>query len=82
MRDEKRLSEICVGEACRICEIFVAESLKKRLADLGVAPGAEILCVGISPLGDPRAYLLCDSIFAIRNGDAAKIGVIPCRVES
>ena len=75
MTDGKRLSEINVGECCRVREIDVRSRVGKRLADLGAARGVQISCVGASPLGDPRAYLLLGSIFAIRNGDAAEVGV-------
>ena len=82
MREEKRLSELRVGEACRICEVYAEGRLGRRLYDLGAVSGAEIACVGESPLGDPRAYLLLGSIFAIRNGDAAHIRVFPVRTEA
>ena len=75
MSDEKRLSEIGVGEVCRICKINTEERAGRRLADLGAVRGARVSCVGRSPLGDPRAYLLFGSIFAIRNRDAALIEV-------
>ena len=77
MREEKRLSELRVGEACRILEIYAEGRLGRRLSDLGAVAGAEISCVGVSPLGDPRAYLLLGSIFAIRNRDAALVRVAP-----
>ena len=75
MRDEKRLSEVGVGSSCRIIKINTAGQVGKRLADLGAGEGVAVSCVGISPLGDPRAYFLLGSIFAIRNCDAARIEV-------
>ena len=68
MSDEKRLSEIGVGEVCRICKINTEERAGRRLADLGAVRGARVSCVGRSPLGDPRAYLLFGSIFAVTKG--------------
>ena len=75
MWDEKRLCDARVGEVCRITEINVASQAGKRLADLGASRGAVIRCVGESPFGDPRAYLLLGGVFAIRNRDAALIEV-------
>ncbi len=47
----------------------------QRFEDLGIIPGTEIVCLMISPLGDPAAYLIRDALIAIRREDAAKIGV-------
>ena len=82
MKDEKRLSDISVGEVCRIKEVLAEGMMKIRFSDLGALPGAEISCVGVSPFGDPRAYLLLGGIFAIRNCDAAMIGVICDKVDT
>ena len=75
MSDEKRLYEAEIGVVYRISGVNTEGRVGKRLADLGAVKGARISCVGRSPFGDPRAYLLFGSIFAIRNCDAALIKV-------
>lgn len=47
----------------------------QRFEDLGIIPGTQIVCLMISPLGDPAAYLIRDALIAIRREDALKIGV-------
>ena len=48
-------------------------SMRRRLNDLGIIENTKITCVGESPLGDPRAYLIRGSIIALRNEDAKNI---------
>ena len=73
MAKVKKLTEIAVGEGARVFSLADGCAIKTRLADLGVIPGTEILCVGKSPLGDPRAYLIRGAVIAIRNRDARYI---------
>ena len=37
---------------------------RQRLADLGIVPGEEILCVRRTPFGGPRVFQLRDSLFS------------------
>ena len=39
----------------------------------GFLPGSEIACLLVSPLGDPRAYWICDTLIALRGRDARHI---------
>ncbi|MHC5201170.1 FeoA family protein [Myroides sp. LJL119] len=45
----------------------------QRFLDLGFVKGAEITIHNISPLGDPIAYRIYNTIISIRNQDAKKI---------
>ena len=49
--------------------------VRRRLLDLGLAPGTELRCVGSSPAGDPRAYRVRGSVIALRQKDAAAVRV-------
>ena len=49
--------------------------MRRRLQDLGLAEGREILCLGRSPLGDPAAYLICGAAIALRRADSRQIEV-------
>ena len=52
-------------------------TLGRRLADIGLAAGRWVTCVGHSPLGDPAAYEICGAVIAIRRADAACVLVYP-----
>ena len=51
-------------------------SERRRLMDLGVLPGVEIVAEGTSPLGDPTAYLVRGSVIALRRVQARCIHVV------
>lgn len=44
--------------------------------DIGLIEGTEVVCVGKSPCGDPRAYLIRGAIIALRDEDCKKIRVV------
>lgn len=46
---------------------------RRRLMDFGIVPGAKISIHMNSPLSDPKAYLVKDTIVALRKGQAEKI---------
>ncbi len=70
MDTEKRLNELSVGECGRVVGLVTEGSMRRRFLDIGIAPGTHVSCVGKSPFGDPRAYLIRGSIVAIRGRDA------------
>ena len=49
---------------------------RRRLMDLGVLPGVEIVAQGTSPLGDPTAYLVRGSVIALRRVQARGIHIV------
>lgn len=48
---------------------------RRRLLDLGILPGAEIENVMSSPLGDPVAYRVKNTVIALRNEQTVLIEV-------
>ncbi len=78
-RDTIPLSELKLGETAEIAflspAIFGLE--KRRLLDLGILPGTKITPELTSPLGDPRAYRVRDSLIALRREQAEHILVYP-----
>jgi len=44
--------------------------MRRRFLDVGLTPGAVVRCVGKSPLGDPRAYIVRGCEIAVRCRDA------------
>lgn len=49
---------------------------RRRLMDLGVLPGVEVTVEGTSPLGDPTAYRVRDTVIALRRVQARGIHVV------
>ena len=78
MKDSKdRLSRLGVGEECTVTGFdTTAEDKRQRLMDLGLIKGARVTCIGKSPFGNPKAYLIRGAIIAIRNFDAGAVRVV------
>lgn len=69
------LCDLTIGQSATIQELCVSVPVKQRLLELGFVPGATVTCVGQSPLGDPKAYLICGTVIALRHADSAGIFV-------
>lgn len=69
------LCNMKIGEKKEIGKLTCEGSIKRRLLDLGFVEGAEVVCIGRSPLGDPKAYLVRGAVIAIRSHDSKMIMV-------
>ena len=49
--------------------------MRRRLLDIGLIPGTRVECIGKSPGGDPKAFLIRGAVIAIRAEDADGIAV-------
>ena len=63
------------GEGGTVQQINTVGSMRRRLMDLGLIPGAAVVCVGRSPSGDPSAYSVCGAVIALRHTDAGTVTV-------
>ena len=75
MKRKNTLDELCVGECGRVGALLCSGSIRRRLLDVGLAPGTEVTCIGRSPFGDPSAYLVRGCQIAIRKSDAHGIAL-------
>lgn len=50
-------------------------NVRKRLLDLGFVKGAEVSVQNISPLGDPVAYYIHETLIALRKEDALMVHI-------
>ena len=69
------LNTIAVGERARVVAQSTCGSLRRRLLDIGLIEGTVVECVGKSPAGDPRAYLIRGAVIALRDEDCRKVAV-------
>ncbi len=75
MKREKRLSELACGEVGRVKNINFFGAERRRMLDVGICVGVPIRCVGISPSGALRAFLIRGCEVAIRDKDSCFIDV-------
>ena len=59
-----------------IKNIKSSEDIKRRLYDIGLIKDTKIKLLYVSPTKNIKAYLIRDSIIAIRNKDASLIKVV------
>lgn len=69
----KNLNSIDVGEYAEISELLTNGGMRRRLLDIGLTPDTRVECVGKSPAGDPKAFLIRGAVIAIRKEDCAQI---------
>lgn len=69
------LKELPLGTSGFVKKITTDESMQRRLWDLGFTRGTKVTAIQKSPSGDPVAYRVRGTIFAIRNKDAESIEI-------
>lgn len=69
------LSTIGIGSICQVVSLNLEGLLRRRILDLGMVPGTPVQCIRKSPAGDPVAYLVRDTLIALRSEDASQITV-------
>ena len=75
MEDARSLWQLAPGHRAWVGEISAQGELRRRLRDLGFVPGAQVECLGRSPLGDPAAYRVRGAVVALRRRDAQRIAL-------
>ncbi len=69
------LDMLKAGRTATITGIHSTNAERRRLFDLGILPGTKIESVMSSPLGDPVAYRIRNSVVALRREQASLIEV-------
>ena len=72
---EINLNDLPLYQNGVIKEIRCVGNTKRRLLDLGLVRGTNVMPVLVSPSKDPRAFCVRGSIIAIRKEDAMNIKV-------
>ncbi len=71
------LRRLRVGQTARIRSIEATGELGRRLRDMGLVPGTEIMVIGRAPLKDPVALRIKEFTLTLRNNEADHILVEP-----
>lgn len=69
----KRLSDLEVGDVGVIKCLPSDAGIKNKLMNIGVTVGTHVECIGESPLGDPKAFLIRGGVIALRFEDCFEI---------
>ena len=71
----RALSELQPGAKGKVVRITNTEGVRRRLLDMGVVLGAEVVVEGIAPLGDPMEIKVKGYRLSLRKNEAASIYV-------
>lgn len=69
------LNSIPIGGSAVILNIGNPPSMRRRLLDLGFIPGTRLTCILKSRRGESAAYLIRETVIALRKEDSALIQV-------
>lgn len=76
MNRSDTLNQLNPGESAVVTDLSCTGTIRRRLLDLGLTPDTPVVCMGISPHGDPKAYLIRGAVIAIRSEDSSQISII------
>lgn len=71
------LLDLKLDKTGTINNINCTPEIKKRFLDLGFIKSTKITPVLTSPAGNIRAYLIKDTLIAVRDQDASNISITP-----
>ncbi|MDD3336990.1 MAG: FeoA family protein [Eubacteriales bacterium] len=72
---KKTMAQLAPGQTACVSCLHSKGPLRRRLLDIGLMEGTVVECVGCSPCGDPKAYLIRDAVIALRKEDCGEIAV-------
>ncbi len=72
---EQSLAALHPGQKAIITRLESRGLERRRMMDLGLLPGSEVVVQLRSPLGDPIAYLVRGALVALRRSQAEQIRV-------
>jgi len=71
----RTLNQVKVGETVRILKVGGEGLLRRRIMEMGITKGSEILVVNVAPLGDPIETEIRGYVLTIRKCDAEVVEV-------
>ena len=71
----KTLKEVKVGKTARIVKLHGEGALRRRLMDMGLTRGTEVLVRRVAPFGDPIELTLRGYELSLRRADAEMVEI-------
>jgi len=71
----KTLMDVAVGDTCRVKKLHGEGLVKRRIMDMGITKGVDILVRKVAPLGDPMELNVRGYELSIRKADAEMVEV-------
>lgn len=71
----KTLRDVKIGDTVRVVKLHGEGAVKRRIMDMGITKGVEILVRKVAPLGDPIELNVRGYELSLRKADAEMIEV-------
>ena len=71
----KTLKETSVGETVKVVKLNGSGPVKRRIMDMGITKGVDVLVRKVAPLGDPVEVTVRGYELSLRKADAEMIDV-------
>lgn len=71
----KTLRDVKVGESAKVIKLHGEGAVKRRIMDMGVTKGTEVLVRKVAPLGDPMEVNIRGYELSLRKADCEMIEV-------
>ena len=71
----RRLSDLKPRDKAIIARVKGDGAVRRRMMDMGLTTGAEILVVRVAPLGDPIEFIVRGYSLSLRKSEAANVDV-------
>lgn len=69
----KKLSELKVGQKCKVVKVSSKGAIRRRIMEMGITPGSEIMVKGFAPLGDPMEFGIKGYRLSLRKSEASDV---------
>lgn len=73
--DETTLNKLEPGDKGTILRVEAKGAARRRIAEMGMSPGAEVTMVRRAPLNDPLEFQVRGYYITLRNSEAATVVV-------
>ena len=71
----KTLKDVAIGQTAMVKKLHGEGAVKRRIMDMGLTKGTEVLVRKVAPLGDPLELKVRGYELSIRKADAEQIEV-------
>ncbi|MCI8677152.1 MAG: ferrous iron transport protein A [Lawsonibacter sp.] len=72
----KTLKDVKVGQRATVARLHGEGALKRRIMDMGITRGVEVLVRKVAPLGDPMELNVRGYELSLRKAEAERIEVV------
>lgn len=73
MQTQRTLKDASIGESVKVIKLLGTGPVKRRIMDMGITKGIEIIIRKVAPLGDPIELTVRGYELSIRKSEAENI---------